>query len=109
MRSGHFVSLVAAALFGSFTFAIGGCAGVHSNPTGVDGGGGAGGIHIDGGRVDIPAIESGNPALCGNGMQDPGEQCDDGNKTAGDGCSVICQIPAGWSCTGWPSHCNMEG
>ena len=35
--------------------------------------------------------------MCGNGVLDPGEQCDDGNKTAGDGCSAICQIPAGWT------------
>ena len=40
---------------------------------------------------------------------DNGEQCDDGNKTPGDGCSVICQIPAGWSCTGSPSVCTMAG
>ena len=40
---------------------------------------------------------------------DPGEACDDGNKTPGDGCSAICQIPAGWSCTGTPSVCNMAG
>ena len=42
-------------------------------------------------------------------MMDPNEQCDDGNKTAGDGCSAICQIPAGWSCSGWPSVCTMAG
>jgi cysteine-rich repeat protein len=35
---------------------------------------------------------------CGNGVLDQGEQCDDGNKNAGDGCSAICQIPAGWTC-----------
>jgi len=111
MRSGHLVSFLAAALFGSLTLAVGGCAGVHGNPTQQDGGpGGTGGIRIDGGRIDIPAIESGNPTLCGNGQQDPGEQCDDGNKMAGDGCSAICQIPAGWSCDGqFPSHCTMAG
>ena len=47
--------------------------------------------------------------MCGNGSVDNGEQCDDGNKTPGDGCSVICQIPAGWSCTGSPSVCTMAG
>ncbi len=33
-----------------------------------------------------------NP-LCGNGILEPenGEQCDDGNTAAGDGCSAICQ------------------
>lgn len=28
---------------------------------------------------------------CGNGAIDPGEQCDDGNKLSGDGCSSTCQ------------------
>ncbi|HMA92506.1 MAG TPA: DUF4215 domain-containing protein, partial [Polyangiaceae bacterium] len=27
---------------------------------------------------------------CGNGVVNPGEQCDDGNRTAGDGCSPTC-------------------
>ncbi len=29
--------------------------------------------------------------LCGNKAVDAGEQCDDGNKTSGDGCSAWCQ------------------
>ncbi len=29
---------------------------------------------------------------CGNGVTDPGETCDDGNNTLGDGCSATCQI-----------------
>ncbi|MDD5739468.1 MAG: DUF4215 domain-containing protein [Candidatus Peribacteraceae bacterium] len=33
----------------------------------------------------------GNNRNCGNTILDPGEQCDDGNKTDGDGCSLICQ------------------
>jgi len=28
--------------------------------------------------------------LCGDGNQDPGEQCDDGNNVDGDGCSAVC-------------------
>lgn len=36
---------------------------------------------------------------CGNGILDPGEQCDDGNTTDGDGCSrQLCQVEAGWTC-----------
>ena len=31
------------------------------------------------------------PATCGNGAVDPGETCDDGNTTDGDGCSATCQ------------------
>jgi cysteine-rich repeat protein len=30
--------------------------------------------------------------LCGDGSLDPGEECDDGNVIAGDGCSPICQF-----------------
>jgi len=29
-------------------------------------------------------------AFCGDGMVDPGEDCDDGNTTSGDGCSAMC-------------------
>ncbi len=32
---------------------------------------------------------------CGNGVLEPGEQCDDGNNQAGDGCSEICQAALG--------------
>jgi cysteine-rich repeat protein len=29
---------------------------------------------------------------CGNGVVDPGEQCDDGNTVSGDGCSQTCRV-----------------
>jgi cysteine-rich repeat protein len=32
---------------------------------------------------------------CGNGLREPGEQCDDGNGTEGDGCSAACLTPIG--------------
>jgi cysteine-rich repeat protein len=31
---------------------------------------------------------------CGNGVLDPGEQCDDGNNLDGDGCSADCLLPS---------------
>jgi cysteine-rich repeat protein len=31
-------------------------------------------------------------AVCSNGVLEPGEQCDDGNATGGDGCSATCQL-----------------
>jgi len=34
---------------------------------------------------------SGN-AVCGNGIVETGEQCDDGNTVSGDGCSSTCQM-----------------
>jgi cysteine-rich repeat protein len=37
--------------------------------------------------------------ICGDSILDPGEECDDGNTAAGDGCSDICLIEDGWTCT----------
>lgn len=44
--------------------------------------------------VDVRMIAN----LCGNGVIDQGEQCDDGNTKDGDGCSATCQIEATWLC-----------
>ncbi len=49
---------------------------------------------------------TGAVALCGNGILDPGEDCDDGNSLDGDGCSATCSIESGWSCSGQPSSCT---
>lgn len=39
------------------------------------------------------------PIVCGDGFIDPGEACDDGNKTGGDGCSLDCTaIEANFAC-----------
>lgn len=32
-------------------------------------------------------------AVCGNGIVEGGEECDDGNATAGDGCTPDCKLP----------------
>ena len=42
---------------------------------------------------DITSPGGGGPggAVCGNGVVETGEQCDDGNMAAGDGCSATCQ------------------
>ncbi len=32
-------------------------------------------------------------ARCGNGVRDPGEQCDDGNATDTDLCTIVCKFP----------------
>lgn len=44
-------------------------------------------------------------SACGDGDVISGETCDDGNTTAGDGCSPTCQPEAGFVCTGSPSDC----
>jgi cysteine-rich repeat protein len=47
-------------------------------------------------RRSSPSTVSSKPpsqppsSSCGNGFLDPGEQCDDGNRRDGDGCSSIC-------------------
>lgn len=55
-----------------------------------------------------------NP-ICGNGVQDTGEQCDDNNTTNGDGCSATCQIEntcgnsvcsGGETCSTCPQDCG---
>ncbi|MES1183489.1 MAG: DUF4215 domain-containing protein [Myxococcales bacterium] len=42
--------------------------------------------------------------ICGNSVVEPGEQCDDGNANATDGCAA-CSISAGWSCPTAGSAC----
>jgi cysteine-rich repeat protein len=49
--------------------------------------------------VDVSA------AVCGNGVAELPESCDDGNKTPGDGCSATCTLEAGGvidACPGQP-------
>jgi cysteine-rich repeat protein len=41
---------------------------------------------------DTDSAQSANSDLCGNGVRDPGEQCDDGNETNLDGCSKKCSF-----------------
>lgn len=36
--------------------------------------------------------------ICGNGVREPEEQCDDGGTTSGDGCSSTCTTEQGWFC-----------
>src|SRR5205823_1640165 len=58
----------------------------------------------------IPSVcqQGGSPPqpVCGNGVIDPGEQCDDGNTQAGDGCNYNCKEEHYWRCTGIPSSCH---
>jgi len=47
--------------------------------------------------------------ICGNGVIERTEVCDDGDTTPGDGCDGSCQIETGWTCAGQPSVCSVCG
>ncbi|DBA68967.1 TPA: hypothetical protein ACH3X2_013140 [Trebouxia sp. C0005] len=48
--------------------------------------------------------------VCGNGIVEGLEQCDDGDSVGADGCSATCQVEEGYECSGlqpstcWPAH-----
>jgi cysteine-rich repeat protein len=48
-------------------------------------------------------------STCGNGVVEGQEECDDGDLQDGDGCSSVCKVEPGWSCTGHPSRCARGG
>ena len=41
-------------------------------------------------------VASSPPPICGNGVVEPSEECDDGNAQNADGCLTTCQRPATW-------------
>ncbi len=50
---------------------------------------------VDYGPATTLKAEGGTPPVCGNGVIETGEGCDDGNTNSGDGCSATCQIEGG--------------
>ena len=46
-------------------------------------------------------------SICGDGIQNVGESCDDGNVVSGDGCSASCGTESGYFCRGTPSTCQL--
>jgi cysteine-rich repeat protein len=64
--------------------------------------------------VFVPASDAGDSGdggdagPCPNGTVEPGEECDDGNRTANDGCSTTCTLQAGTTtgdkCPGMAVH-----
>lgn len=43
--------------------------------------------------------DGGALGVCGDGVVEASEGCDDGDLTSGDGCSAACQQEEGWTCT----------
>jgi fibro-slime domain-containing protein len=45
-----------------------------------------------------PVVDGGALAVCGNGVLEGTEQCDDSNDKGGDGCSKLCQVENNFDC-----------
>jgi len=68
-----------------------------------------GGCAEDSGRKPDPGdggVDSTVVEICGDGIIAGEEECDDGNRLDGDGCSPVCTVEQGWSCEGEPSVCE---
>ena len=50
------------------------------------------------GSFALDVTEVGAVVVCGDGVVDPGETCDDGNTIDGDGCGASCAVEEGWEC-----------
>ncbi len=46
--------------------------------------------------------------VCGDGLIELGEECDDGNILSDDGCSQYCLVEGHYECTGAPSVCEEK-
>lgn len=47
--------------------------------------------NLGGGVSDTAQVQVTVPCVCGNDIVEPGEDCDEGDTTPGDGCSATCQ------------------
>jgi cysteine-rich repeat protein len=59
-----------------------------------------------------PPAGGGAAPVCGNGIREAGEECDDGNRDNADGCLATCQTPVTWTTSDVHVHstgCNHPG
>lgn len=66
-------------------------------------------VIVVGGRTDVSVRLTPGPALCGNRMIDPGEECDDANRVSGDGCDFMCHREGGVGDGGAPDVASDIG
>jgi cysteine-rich repeat protein len=91
---------VAGASGGGGTAGSSGSAGQGGMSGGASGAGGIAGSSGSAGQGGMSGGTAGTGgAPCGNGVPDPGEECDDGNATGADGCEPDCTITDGTPCT----------
>jgi fibro-slime domain-containing protein len=76
---------------------LAGACGGSNGSNGSDGGGGDGGGTVDA-RGTADGAADARPAVCGDGLLDPPEECDDHNTDDGDGCSPTCQMDPDYAC-----------
>ena len=61
---------------------------------------------VAGKKVGIDnAVNLERAAICGNGIIEGLEQCDDRNTKNGDGCDSRCRVETGYTCSRMPSQC----
>ena len=88
----------------------------HDGVGGVDGLNNAAGVAVSPDNLTVyitgfadDAVAVFRVRFCGDGVVDPREQCDDGNKTNGDCCSSTCTVEAAGSvCTDDSNHCTDD-
>jgi len=62
----------------------------------------------DGSTSDATALEAGKP-VCGNGVLEGTEKCDDGNTKDSDGCTALCAVEADYACNVPGKPCALIG
>jgi cysteine-rich repeat protein len=93
------------AIFGAL-FAVCSC-GATSTGQGVDAA--RGGAAASAGAAGTAGTAGNGSTLCGNGVIDVGERCDDGNTNSGDGCNSACRFEKGWTCGLFePTECTAN-